>query len=207
MRPSPPLLRELYLCVCVRVCVVFDVSVTMKLSSIDLLTESCTGTFHTSTTSPSSFASSGLRCRSDGGAGSGPINQSRHPALERRCLGEGCAKVAASSSLLMGAVLTAVLLMVCALPVVSPSRDVPDPSAKRLHYDLMSPYNALVKPSGGPNHQLTVKMGLRLSQVLNVVSTAGWSGREEGVYPVCVSPPPACVCLYACPFVCLSVCM
>ena len=62
------------------------------------------------------------------------------------------------------------LLTLCALPVASPSRETPDPSAKRLHFDLMSPYNALVKPSGGPKHQLTVKMGLRLSQVLNVVS-------------------------------------
>lgn len=61
-----------------------------------------------------------------------------------------------------------VVMMMCLIPAVSQARKEPDPSAKRLHHDLMSPYNALVKPSGGPNHQLTVKMGLRLSQVLDV---------------------------------------
>ncbi|XP_076443426.1 acetylcholine receptor subunit alpha-like 1 [Babylonia areolata] len=61
-----------------------------------------------------------------------------------------------------------VVVMLGALAPTTHARKEPDPSAKRLHYDLMSSYNALVKPSGGPNHQLTVKMGLRLSQVLDV---------------------------------------
>ena len=98
------------------------------------------------------------------------------------------------------------LLTLCALPVASPSRETPDPSAKRLHFDLMSPYNALVKPSGGPKHQLTVKMGLRLSQVLNVVSilsgvslgSGGGGGGEGGggepkdydEMPFNLPPPP-----------------
>lgn len=49
----------------------------------------------------------------------------------------------------------------------------PDPAAKRLFYDLMtvSGYNALIRPSAGPSKKLTVKLGLRLSQVLAVVST------------------------------------
>ncbi|KAK7478411.1 hypothetical protein BaRGS_00030336 [Batillaria attramentaria] len=67
-------------------------------------------------------------------------------------------------------VLSLVFFILSAVPVGDARRSQPDPSAKRLHYDLMSPYNALVKPSAGPNHQLTVKMGMRLSQVLDVVS-------------------------------------
>lgn len=65
-------------------------------------------------------------------------------------------------------VFSAVFLILTATPVGLAVRTLPDPSAKRLHYDLMSPYNALVKPSAGPNNQLTVKMGMRLSQVLDV---------------------------------------
>ncbi|CAL1536350.1 unnamed protein product [Lymnaea stagnalis] len=46
----------------------------------------------------------------------------------------------------------------------------PDPAAKRLFYDLMKVggYNALIRPSAGPMKKLTVKLGLRLSQVLSV---------------------------------------
>ena len=174
------------MCVCayVFVRVAFEVRVTpstMKLSSIDLLPKWCTGACHASTTSSTSLASSSCRRRrssssscssnsSGGDDGSGPINQSRHPATEGRCLGQRAFANPSATSSLTGAVLTMLLLTLCALPVASPSRETPDPSAKRLHFDLMSPYNALVKPSGGPKHQLTVKMGLRLSQVLNVVS-------------------------------------
>ena len=48
-------------------------------------------------------------------------------------------------------------------------RVAPDPSAKRLLHQLMTPYESLVKPSGGQANQLTVKLGLRLSQVLDMV--------------------------------------
>lgn len=57
------------------------------------------------------------------------------------------------------------------VPVVAQQvKDKPDPSAKRLHKDVMTGYSQFVRPAGGPNHQLTVKMGMRLSQVLDVVS-------------------------------------
>ncbi|XP_059160022.1 acetylcholine receptor subunit alpha-like 1 [Physella acuta] len=53
---------------------------------------------------------------------------------------------------------------------VAEAKVMPDPAAKRLFYDLMtvSGYNALIRPSAGPSKKLTVKLGLRLSQVLAV---------------------------------------
>ena len=53
---------------------------------------------------------------------------------------------------------------------------VMEPAAKKLHFDLMKKknYNPLIKPAGrptgGPASQLTVKIGMRLSQILDVVS-------------------------------------
>ena len=44
------------------------------------------------------------------------------------------------------------------------------PISKTLHHNVMSTYEKLIKPSGGLSQQLTVKMGMRLSQVINVVS-------------------------------------
>ncbi|BFZ02073.1 hypothetical protein BsWGS_05112 [Bradybaena similaris] len=54
----------------------------------------------------------------------------------------------------------------------STKREKPDPAAKQLFYDLMKGggYNPLIRPSAGKgsNEKLTVKLGLRLSQVLQV---------------------------------------
>jgi hypothetical protein len=64
------------------------------------------------------------------------------------------------------------ILLLMQLPIEVFSReDPPPPITKRLHHDLMSAYEKLIKPSGGPSQQLTVKMGMRLSQVIDVVST------------------------------------
>lgn len=61
------------------------------------------------------------------------------------------------------------VLLLC-LPEVAPMAAPVPPANKRLHHDLMSGYQKLIKPSGGPSQQLTVKMGMRLSQVIDVVS-------------------------------------
>ncbi|KAK7478414.1 hypothetical protein BaRGS_00030339 [Batillaria attramentaria] len=90
--------------------------------------------------------------------------------LQQQCLrGVGISAVQFSRTSVV--VLSLVFLILSAVPVGDARRSQPDPSAKRLHYDLMSRYQALVKPSAGANNLLTVKMGLRLSQVLDVVST------------------------------------
>lgn len=46
-----------------------------------------------------------------------------------------------------------------------------NPEAKRLYDDLLSNYNRLIRPVGNNSDRLTVKMGLRLSQLIDVVST------------------------------------
>ncbi|GFN80380.1 nicotinic acetylcholine receptor subunit type c [Plakobranchus ocellatus] len=62
------------------------------------------------------------------------------------------------------------LLLLVDISPVQLARSMPDPAAKRLYYDLMTVgrYNELIRPSEGPMKKLTVKLGLRLSQVLAV---------------------------------------
>ncbi|CAG9130143.1 unnamed protein product [Plutella xylostella] len=43
-----------------------------------------------------------------------------------------------------------------------------NPEAKRLYDDLLSNYNRLIRPVGNNSDRLTVKMGLRLSQLIDV---------------------------------------
>lgn len=49
---------------------------------------------------------------------------------------------------------------------------VANPDAKRLYDDLMSSYNRLIRPVGNNSDRLTVKMGLKLSQLIDVVRTS-----------------------------------
>ena len=48
-----------------------------------------------------------------------------------------------------------------------------NPDAKRLYDDLLrkSSYNKLIRPVGNNSDELTVRLGLRLSQLIDVVST------------------------------------
>lgn len=52
----------------------------------------------------------------------------------------------------------------------APTPCVANPDAKRLYDDLLSNYNRLIRPVGNNSDRLTVKMGLRLSQLIDVVS-------------------------------------
>lgn len=45
-----------------------------------------------------------------------------------------------------------------------------NPDAKRLYDDLMSSYNRLIRPVVNNSDTLTVKLGLKLSQLIDVVS-------------------------------------
>lgn len=45
-----------------------------------------------------------------------------------------------------------------------------NPDAKRLYDDLMSSYNAMIRPVGNNSDHVTVKIGLKLSQLIDVVS-------------------------------------
>ena len=42
--------------------------------------------------------------------------------------------------------------------------------AKRLYDDLLSNYNRLIRPVGNNSDRLTIKMGLKLSQLIDIVS-------------------------------------
>lgn len=47
-----------------------------------------------------------------------------------------------------------------------------NPEARRLYDDLLTNYNRLIRPVGNNSDRLTVKMGLRLSQIIEMVSTS-----------------------------------
>ena len=47
----------------------------------------------------------------------------------------------------------------------------PNPDAKRLYDDLLSNYNRLIRPVANNTDKITVKMGLKLSQLVDLVST------------------------------------
>ena len=46
-----------------------------------------------------------------------------------------------------------------------------NPDAKRLYDDLLSNYNRLIRPVANNTDKITVKMGLKLSQLVDLVST------------------------------------
>ena len=46
-----------------------------------------------------------------------------------------------------------------------------NPDAKRLYDDLLSNYNRLIRPVSNHTEKVTVKLGLRLSQLVDLVST------------------------------------
>lgn len=46
-----------------------------------------------------------------------------------------------------------------------------NPDAKRLYDDLLSNYNRLIRPVDKNNNTVLVKLGLRLSQLIDLVST------------------------------------
>ena len=45
-----------------------------------------------------------------------------------------------------------------------------NPDSKRLYAELLSTYNKVVRPVGNNSDRLTIKLGLKLSQLIDVVS-------------------------------------
>ena len=56
-----------------------------------------------------------------------------------------------------------------------------NPDAKRLYDDLLSNYNRLIRPVANNTDKITVKMGLKLSQLVDLVSTIVGSSEEDEV--------------------------
>lgn len=67
----------------------------------------------------------------------------------------------------MGSVLVAAVFIALQFAIAEAN-----PDSKRLYDDLLSNYNRLIRPVGNNSDRLTVKMGLRLSQLIDVVSTS-----------------------------------
>ncbi|XP_025990139.1 acetylcholine receptor subunit alpha-like 1 isoform X1 [Solenopsis invicta] len=69
-----------------------------------------------------------------------------------------------------------------------------NPEAKRLYDDLLSNYNRLIRPVGNNSDRLTVKMGLRLSQLIEVnlknqiMTTNVWVEQEWNDYKLKWNP-------------------
>jgi len=52
-----------------------------------------------------------------------------------------------------------------------PSEIQGNAEAKKLYTELLSNYNKLIRPVGNNSDRLTVKLGLKLSQLIDVVSS------------------------------------
>lgn len=60
-----------------------------------------------------------------------------------------------------------VFFMILALSLV---QTLANPDAKRLYDDLLADYNRLIRPVSNHTEKVTVKLGLRLSQLVDLVS-------------------------------------
>lgn len=65
------------------------------------------------------------------------------------------------------------LIVSIALVTLLTQRGQCNPDAKRLYDDLMSSYNSLIRPVDNFSEVLTIKMSLKLSQLIDVVSIRG----------------------------------
>jgi hypothetical protein len=62
------------------------------------------------------------------------------------------------------------LLLLLMLPAASAVISMGNPDAKRLYDDLLSNYNKLVRPVENTSDHLVVRIKLKLSQLIDVVS-------------------------------------
>ncbi|OXU23952.1 hypothetical protein TSAR_008607 [Trichomalopsis sarcophagae] len=87
----------------------------------------------------------------------------------------------------------AMAMAVSCLAAVFPAVEA-NPEAKRLYDDLLSNYNRLIRPVGNNSDRLTVKMGLRLSQLIDVnlkaqiMTTNVWVEQEWNDYKLKWNP-------------------
>ncbi|KAL3227799.1 hypothetical protein MRX96_003758 [Rhipicephalus microplus] len=76
------------------------------------------------------------------------------------------------------------LLVAALLALCAPHCCLGNPDAKRLYDDLMSSYNRLIRPVSNNSDRLTVRMGLKLSQLIDVnlknqiMTTNVWVNQE-----------------------------
>lgn len=105
--------------------------------------------------------------------GPSPVTEwTQHPDSDRtRGSSHGAGGICGSSggSSGCGRIWAWVLVVVAWVTVLAPTCQA-NPDAKRLYDDLLSSYNRLIRPVGNNSDRLTVKLGLKLSQLIDVVS-------------------------------------
>ena len=62
------------------------------------------------------------------------------------------------------------LVIACLVVIMWMSLVEANPDAKRLYDDLLSNYNRLIRPVANNTDKITVRMGLKLSQLVDLVS-------------------------------------
>ena len=77
-------------------------------------------------------------------------------------------------------------ILVC-LPLLCLVVEAGNPDAKRLYDDLLSNYNKLVRPVVNVSEAVTVRLKLKLSQLIDVVSALEYVASWEAVIPFIVT--------------------
>ena len=72
---------------------------------------------------------------------------------------------------IMKDLIVSVVVSLCLTATLVIENTLANPDAKRLYDDLLSNYNRLIRPVSNHTEKVTVKLGLRLSQLVDLVST------------------------------------
>ena len=72
---------------------------------------------------------------------------------------------------IMKDLIVTVVVSLCLTTTLVIENTLANPDAKRLYDDLLSNYNRLIRPVSNHTEKVTVKLGLRLSQLVDLVST------------------------------------
>jgi hypothetical protein len=84
-------------------------------------------------------------------------------------VGHSC-RTAVSSSFSSSTTFVCTLLIAVTVLVVNYCPAAANPDAKRLYDDLLSHYNRLIRPVSNNSEVVTVRLGLHLSQLIDLVS-------------------------------------
>ena len=79
------------------------------------------------------------------------------------------------------------LILTCILPCSDAVVTMGNPDAKRLYDDLLSNYNKLVRPVENTSDHLTVRIKLKLSQLIDVVSAINYEIEDKAICLACLS--------------------
>lgn len=75
-----------------------------------------------------------------------------------------------------------VVLSLCLTGTQVIKKAMANPDAGRLYSDLLSNYNRLIRPVSKHTEIVTIKLGLRLSQIVDLVSTGSSKSNDHFLY-------------------------